>query len=80
MDKKFKVDLVRRDDETIHWIALAGGGYDALLERFGPRVVIVEGVRPDLIVPVRDELWDIHSDKKGPAGQEKPKPPVLDTP
>lgn len=80
MDKKFKVDLVRRDDETIHWVALAGGSYDALLERFGPRVVIVEGARSGSIVPVRDELWDIHSDKKRPIGREKPGPPVLDTP
>lgn len=80
MDQKFKIDLLRRDDEDIRWASLQGGEHEALVERFGPRVVIVEGARTKQVVPIRNELWDIHSDKKGPRESEKLGPPVLDTP
>jgi hypothetical protein len=80
MDKKFKIDLFRRDDEDIRWVSLQGGDHEALVERFGPRVVIVEGAGTKQVVPIRDEMWDIHSDKKGRGRSEKLEPRVLDTP
>ncbi|HTC21152.1 MAG TPA: hypothetical protein VK859_09910, partial [bacterium] len=63
LNKKYDVDIFRRSDDTIFWVSLKGGDSEAYVERFGRRVVIVEGGNPYLTPRVRGALWDVRSVK-----------------
>jgi hypothetical protein len=65
LKKKYDVDIFRRSDDTIFWVSLKGGDSEAYVERFGRRVVIVEGGNPHWTPRVRGALWDVRSVKAG---------------
>jgi hypothetical protein len=67
LNQKYDVDIFRRSDDTIFWVSLKGGDQEAYVERFGRRVVIVEGGNPMLTPRVRGALWDVRSIPARPA-------------
>jgi hypothetical protein len=62
LNKKYRIEQVRRTDETIHWATLKGGDAEVYLERFGKRVVLIIGSAPNQTARIRGELWDIRSE------------------
>ena len=65
LGKKYDVDAFRRTDDTIYWFSLRGMDAEAYVERYGRRVVIVEGGNADSTPRVRGALWDVKSLKAG---------------
>jgi hypothetical protein len=63
LDKKYDIDVFRRSDDTIYWVSLKGVDAEAYVERFGRRVVIVEGGDSELTPRVRSALWEVKSIK-----------------
>ncbi len=60
---KYKIESVRRSDGNIYWASLAGAGMDIYAERFGARVVFIEGSPPSLTSKIRSALWNVVSEK-----------------
>ncbi len=56
---KYKMEGIRRLDDTIYWSILEGGEMEAYLERFGKRVIFMEGTRPSDTSKVRAALWNV---------------------
>ena len=65
LGKKYDVDAFRRTDDTIYWFSLRGMDAEAYVERYGRRVVIVEGGNAESTPRVRGALWDVKSLKAG---------------
>ncbi len=64
LDAKYAVDVIRRSDDTIHWISLKGADTEAYVECFGRRAVFVEGTPSDLTTKVRGSLWNVEQVKQ----------------
>ncbi len=65
LNQKYDVDVFRRSDDTIYWVSLKGGDREVYVERFGRRVVMVEGGNSWLTPRVRGALWDVKAIKAG---------------
>lgn len=63
LNKKYDIDVFRRSDDTICWASLKGIDAEVYAERFGRRVVIVEGGNAALTPRVRGALWEVKSVK-----------------
>ena len=70
LDSKYEADIFRRSDDTIQWVSLKGGDREVYVERFGRRVVVIEGSDSGTTASLRGELWDVKSNKPAirPAG------------
>jgi hypothetical protein len=63
LDSKYEIDLFRRSDDTIQWVSVKGDDREAYVERFGRRVVMIEGTDSSLTARVRGALWDVKAHK-----------------
>jgi hypothetical protein len=61
LGKKYEVDIFRRSDDTIYWASLKGLDAEAYVERFGRRVVMVEGGSYQSTPRIRGALWVMSS-------------------
>ena len=58
LNNKYQADIFRRADETIHWVSLVHGDEEVYVERFGRRVVFIEGTNSNQTAKVRGALWN----------------------
>ncbi len=70
LDKKYDLDSFRRSDETIDWATVAQSASEVYVERFGRRVVLIEGTTADETANVRSALWDVTTAKGASTGGE----------
>lgn len=70
LDKKYDLDTFRRSDDTIDWATVAQSTTEVYVERFGRRVVFIEGTTADETARVRSALWDVTRAKGTSAGRQ----------
>jgi hypothetical protein len=59
LNQKYPIDVFRRSDDTIYWASPKDGNGEVYVERFGRRVVFIEGSGPGQTERVRGALWDV---------------------
>lgn len=59
LGKKYDLDIFRRSDDTIHWATIKGSDLEVYAERFGRRVVFIEGTEGKNTSRVRAVLWKV---------------------
>jgi hypothetical protein len=64
LSRKHEIESFRRADDTINWACLTGNE-EVYVERFGQRVVIIEGTDPEQTAKVRGALWAVVQKKPG---------------
>ena len=72
LDAKYAVDVIRRSDDTIHWVSLKNSDAEAYVERFGRRAVFIEGTTAGLTAKVRGALWNVEQLKKSKTADSEP--------
>jgi hypothetical protein len=56
---KYEIDQFRRTDDTIDWATVKDADIEVYVERFGRRVVFIEGTPAGFTSRVRGTLWDV---------------------
>lgn len=63
LDQKYKLGGFKRTDETIHWAYILGLDREVYVEKYGRRIVFIEGTSSEQTARVRTALWDFQSQK-----------------
>jgi hypothetical protein len=71
LGRKYSLDSFLRSDDTIYWALLSPNDAEVYVERFGRRVVLIEGTVENETVKVRGALWDVVSEKTKKLREEK---------